>query len=98
MTVVDASAVVELLLRTAVGEKCITRLLESDQELCAPYLLDIEVAQVLRRYALQGEIAAGRGRQALDDLVALPIFRYPHEPFLARTWELRHSLSAYDAA
>ena len=97
MTVVDASAVVEMLLRTPVGEKCRERLLAVDESLCAPHLLDVEVAQVMRRFAGRGEITAARGSEALVDLADLPLTRYPHGPLLERVWELRNSVSAYDA-
>jgi predicted nucleic acid-binding protein len=98
VTVVDASAVVEALLQTPLGERCTRRLLRPDDQLCAPHLIDIEVAQVLRRFAQRSEIDDTRGREALHDLQDLPLERYPHEPFLRRIGELRHSLSAYDAA
>ena len=55
-------------------------------------------AQVLRRYALSAELDAARGAQALEDLAALPLSRYPHDVLLPRIWELRHSITAYDAA
>lgn len=97
MTVVDASAVVEMLLRTPVGEKCRERLLAVDEALCAPHLLDVEVAQVIRRFAGRGEITADRGGEALVDLADLPLTRYPHGPLLERVWDLRNSVSAYDA-
>jgi predicted nucleic acid-binding protein len=97
MTVVDASAVVELLLRTPVGETCRQRLLGVGEDLCAPYLLDVEVAQVLRRFLRQGEITAERGSEALADLADLALTRYPHAPLLERAWELRDSVSMYDA-
>ena len=97
MTVVDASAVVEMLLRTPLGERCSDRLLTEGEALCAPHLLDIEVAQVLRRFAERGELTSERGSQALRDLADLPVSRYPHGPLLERVWELRHSVSAYDA-
>jgi len=97
VTVVDASAVVEMLLRTPIGEKCQARLLVADEALCAPHLLDVEVAQVLRRFAAQGEMTAERGSEALVDLADLPLTRYPHGPLLERVWDLRHSVSAYDA-
>jgi predicted nucleic acid-binding protein len=58
----------------------------------------VEIAQVLRRYALNAELTAERGAEALADLRDFPITRYDHEPFLSRIWELRHNLSAYDAA
>ena len=97
MTVVDASAVVEMLLRTPLGERCSERLLTADDALCAPHLLDVEVAQVLRRFAQKGELTPERGSEALRDLADLPVSRYPHGCLLERVWELRHSVSAYDA-
>ena len=35
---------------------------------------------------------------ALDDLCALDLERYPHEPMLDRIWQLRENVTAYDAA
>lgn len=98
MIVVDASAVLELLLGTAIAPRVTARLLDQAESLHAPHLLDIEVAQVLRRFAAAGELTATRGREALDDLDALPITRYPHDILLPRIWELRANLTAYDAA
>jgi len=80
--VVDASAILEVLLGTP----------------HAPHLLDLEVAQVLRRYALAGELNSARGLEALEDLADLPLTRYPHDLLLPRIWELRRNLTAYDAA
>ena len=73
------------------------RLFEPEETLHAPHLLDVEVAQVLRRYALAGEVAAERCRAALDDLAGLPLTRYPHDFLMSRVWDLRANLSAYDA-
>lgn len=98
MTVVDASALIEALLRTPLGERCTERLLRPGNPLFAPHLLDVEVVQVLRRYAEKGDLRDGRAREALQDLADFPLIRFSHEPFLERMWELRHSLSAYDAA
>ena len=67
------------------------------QTLHAPHLLDVEVAQVVRRYTIAGEVDAERGRDALTNLVAFPIRRYPHDILLPRVWELRDNMSAYDA-
>ncbi len=97
MIVVDASAVLEALLRTTAATAVEKRLFEPSQTLHAPHLLDVEVAQVVRRYAASGEIDAERGRMALDDLVDLPLRRYPHDFLLPRVWELRNNLTAYDA-
>jgi predicted nucleic acid-binding protein len=97
LIVVDASALLEVLLRTPAAERVETRLYVPGQTLHAPHLLDVEVAQVIRRYAANGDIDAERGRMALADLAAFPIRRYPHGMLLERVWNLRHNLTAYDA-
>ena len=56
------------------------------------------MAQVLRRYALAGAFSEERGDRALEDLGDLPLERYPPTLLLERIWELRHNLTAYDAA
>jgi predicted nucleic acid-binding protein len=96
--VIDASAVLEVLLRTPAASAIEARLFAAGESLHAPHLLDVEVAQVLRCYQAAGSIDADRGREALADLVDLPIGRYPHHLFLPRIWELRHNVTAYDAA
>ena len=58
----------------------------------------MEAAQVIRRYAANGEIDAERGRLALDDLANFSLRRYPHDFLLPRIWSLRNNLTAYDAA
>ena len=97
MIVVDASALLEALLRTPAARAVEERLFEPQQTLHAPHLLDIEVAQVIRRYAAKGEIDSGRGRAALADLADFPFRRYPHDFLLPRVWDLRNNLTAYDA-
>lgn len=96
MIVVDASAVLEVLLRTA-GAAGVEARLFGGETLHAPHLLDLEVAQVLRRYERAGELSEARGREALDDLCAFRIERYPHHIFLRRVWTLRQNATAYDA-
>lgn len=98
MIVVDASALLEALLRTPAAEAVEDRLFAPGQTLHAPHLLDVEVAQVVRRYAANGEIDGERGRAALTDLADLPVRRYPHDILLPRIWDLRNNLTAYDAA
>jgi predicted nucleic acid-binding protein len=72
-------------------------LFSSDETLHAPHLLDVEVAQVVRRYAATGDIDQERGRSALADLADFPLRRYPHDLLLPRVWDLRNNLTAYDA-
>jgi predicted nucleic acid-binding protein len=97
MIVVDASALLEALLRTPAAQMVEKRLFEARQTLHAPHLLDIEVAQVIRRYAAKGEIDSERGRAALADLADFPLRRYPHDFLLPRVWDLRNNLTACDA-
>ena len=65
--------------------------------MCAPHLIDLEVAQVLRRYTLSGDLGRSRAAEALQDFLDLPIERYPHDLFLTRIWQMRHNVTAYDA-
>jgi len=96
--VVDASVVIKVLLNTPAGVRVAERLFADGETLHAPHLLDLEVAQVLRRYALSAELDAARDAQVLEDLAALPLSRYPHDVLLPRIWELQHNVTAYDAA
>ncbi len=70
----------------------------ANETLHAPHLIDLEVAQVLRRYVRSATISADRGAEALTDLVDFPLTRYPHHVLLTRIWQMRHGLTAYDAA
>ena len=98
MIVVDASAILEVLLNTPQAPRVAARLLDKRETLHAPHLIDLEVAQVLRRYDAAGELSAERATQALDDLAAFPLRRYPHDMLVGRIWELRKNATAYDAA
>lgn len=97
MIVLDASAVVELVLGTPAGRAIATRIADPTLGLHAPHLLDLEVTQVLRRYSRAGLLDASAAAEALEDLQALDLQRHAHEPLLGRVWELRNHLTAYDA-
>ena len=97
MIVLDSSAVVEWLLGLPLADAVGARILAADS-LHAPALMDIEVAQVMRRYTAAKEIAADTGERALNVLRDLDVNRYTHESLLTIIWKLRHNLTAYDAA
>lgn len=97
MIVLDASAAIEWLLQTELGQRIEERLFAPGEALHAPHLLDVEVVQVLRRFVAADRISADRGREALDDFLDLAVIRYPHDVLAARMWELRDNLTAYDA-
>ncbi|HEY6336762.1 MAG TPA: type II toxin-antitoxin system VapC family toxin [Alphaproteobacteria bacterium] len=86
MIVVDASAMLEALLGTPAAMTVTKWLFDPRQTLHAPHLLDVEVAQVIRRYSASGEIDSARGRAALTDLADFPLHRYPHDFLLPRIW------------
>ena len=98
MIVLDASAVIELLLGTWAGAAVARRIAPSGESLHAPHLIDLEVAQALRRYARLGRMSEGRAVEALEDLADLDLNRYPHDVFMSRIWALRRNATAYDAA
>ena len=98
MIVLDASAAIDWLLQTSAGQQIEKRIYSRGESLHAPHLLDLEVAQVLRRLEREGAIFPARADQAIQDLLDLRVTRYPHFVFLPRIWRLRNELSAYDAA
>ena len=93
--VVDASALVEVLLRSSRGV-VLQRKLEG-AHLAAPDLINAEVLQALRRLAAAGEISAERGRTMAARLADAPIERLTTTGLALTIWSLRDNLSAYDA-
>lgn len=98
MIVLDASAAIDWLLQSAAGQRIESRIYSRGESLHAPHLLDLEVAQVLRRMVREAVVSAVRADQAIQDLLDLRVTRYPHNLFLPHIWRLRNNLSAYDAA
>jgi len=95
--VVDASALVELLLQTPLGIRVERRLVRGSDDLHAPHLVDVEITHALRRLVRMGELSASRAAEAIADLVDFDLHRYPHVDLLDRAWTLRVNLTAYDA-
>ena len=98
MIVLDASAAVDWLLQTSAGQRIENRIYSHNESLHTPHLLDLEVAQVMRRLVREGTITTHRADEAIRDLLDLSITRYPHFVLLPHIWQLRHNLSSYDAA
>ena len=97
MIVVDASVVVLALGEDAAdGTRMRARLLE--EQLTAPEIIDVEVIAAWRRLVQRGQLADGRAAEAVRDLSLLPVQRAPHQPLLERCWELRDTVTVYDAA
>ncbi len=98
MIVLDASATVDWLLQTSAGQLIEHRIYARNDTLHTVHLLDVEVAQALRRMVREKFLAARRAEEAIDDLSALRVTRYAPSLLLHRIWRLRQNLSAYDAA
>jgi predicted nucleic acid-binding protein len=97
MLVVDASAVAEWLLDRPAAER-IDRLVDAhDDDLHAPHLLDVEILSALRGLTMRGVLHDQRARDALHDFMDLTVERYAHELLAPRAWQLRDTMSAYDA-
>lgn len=97
MIVLDASALVELLLDTTAGRRVGILIEDPSLGLHVPHLADVEVTSALRRIVRDGGLDSEEAEAALDDLRALDLQRHSHEPLLDRVWTLRENLSTYDA-
>ena len=98
MIVLDASAAIDWLLQTPVGQSIEKRIYARNESLHAPHLLDLEVTQVLRRLVREGTVPPNRAEEAVSDMADLRMTRYPHFLLLPEIWRRRHNFSAYDAA
>lgn len=97
MLVVDASVLAPALADDGSdGDAARVRL--RGHSLAAPELIDLEVASVIRRQLLSSDLDTRRAHLALTDLAELPMRRVSHRPLLARCWELRDTVTVYDAA
>ncbi|GAC1460494.1 MAG: type II toxin-antitoxin system VapC family toxin [Steroidobacteraceae bacterium] len=96
MIVIDASALLEILLRTDRAERLMQRALGAAERLHAPHLIDVEIAQALRRLVQRQEVTTLRAEQALEDFAQVFIERHVHQPLVTRVWQLRDAVTAYD--
>jgi predicted nucleic acid-binding protein len=93
--VLDASAVVELLVgtRRAPG---VAEALSGVGEAHAPELVEPETLAALRRWLRRGWIGYESADRAVRELGELALVRHPHAPLRERVWALRDRCSAYD--
>lgn len=98
MIVVDAAAVLEVLLETETGHRVARRIFAPAQKLHVPHLLDLEVAQALRWLVMRGRVSASEAAAALEFYADINLERHAHADLLRRIWFLRENATAYDAA
>jgi predicted nucleic acid-binding protein len=95
--VVDASVLANVIGDDESAGRSARARLDVAGEVSAPDLIDVETVSVLRRRWLAGNLSDSRFQDAVVDLRALPITRYPVGPFMIRAFELRANVTAYDA-
>lgn len=98
IAVLDASAVVELVLGTYTGARLRHRLSDPRISLHSPELVDLEVLNVLRRFTRSETVTPDRIAAAVERLDELDLQRHRHGPMLRRIWSWRANLTTYDAA
>lgn len=98
MIVADASALLDALLKPIGFEALWDRLVISRETLHVPHLIDLEIAQVLRRRLAARVLSHTRAEQVLEDWRCMRVRRHAHIELLDSIWALRDRLTAYDAA
>jgi predicted nucleic acid-binding protein len=93
--VIDASALVALLLRSEAGIRVEHAVAEA--RLVAPDVVNPEVVQSLRGLERGGKLTSERASTAIGRFAESDIARVPTGVLLREMWSLRHNLSAYDA-
>ena len=94
--VVDASVIVAALVDGGSDGEWAESML-AGEDLVAPHLMPVEVANTLRRAARAGDLSVDVAALAHGDLVRLRVDLFPYEPHAGRVWKLRDNLSPYDA-
>lgn len=95
MILVDASAMVDLLLGTPKGLRVDAQL--RDDVPIAPELIDVEVSSALARLERAGTVTRVEADNAMSRFVDMPIHRLNHRAVALDAWPLRHSLRLTDA-
>lgn len=95
--VCDASALVALLLDSGPDGRWVAETV-GGAEIAAPSLAAYECANIIRRHELTGAIGADQAAQAHADLLELSLEQWPYEVLALRAWELRATLTSYDAS
>lgn len=100
MIVIDASVLTDFLLGRAEAIEAVDHELAGHEHdaLHAPEVVEPETLNALRNLVRAKSVTDQRANEAVDDLGAIRLIRYPHDPLRERVWELRHNLTAYDAA
>lgn len=98
MAVIDASVFAVFYAADDPRHALVAERLKVGDTLFAPAHLDAEIVSALRGMARRNQRLDQVVPSALAHLAGFPICRMPLPPLLERMWELRHNITAYDAA
>lgn len=94
--VVDASVVVASLVESGSAAVWADSILTSGT-LFAPHFMPVEAMNALRRGVLKGRLSENEAEGAVSNLLDLPVELFSFGPLAGRAWQLRSTLTAYDA-
>jgi predicted nucleic acid-binding protein len=94
--VVDSSVLVAALVNSGPNGIWAEEVL-SRGSLHAPELARVEATNILRRLELAKQLTTPEANAAHEDLMQLDMELFSFDPFADRIWELRHSVTSYDA-
>ncbi len=97
MPVLDASVVVDALVVAGNAGDLARDEMRKLGVLQVPAIFTAEVTSALRGLVHRGVLSSIRGATALTEILSIRTMSYPFEPFARRVWELRDSMTVYDA-
>ena len=97
MTVVDASVFVDALVNEAKPGEVARAELQRLPALDVPEIFKAEVASALRGLVQRGDLGLRQAESAIERVRSVNVSAYAIEPFLRRIWELRATVTVYDA-
>ncbi|HEY6622743.1 MAG TPA: type II toxin-antitoxin system VapC family toxin [Acidimicrobiales bacterium] len=97
MTVIDASVLVDALVGVGRPGELARDELRHRAVLEVPAIFGAEAVSALRALVTRGALSSIRASAALEQVRSTRTVQYPFEPFSKRVWELRDSVTVYDA-
>jgi predicted nucleic acid-binding protein len=95
MIVVDASAVIDILIGSPRSPRLISAI--RDDSLMAPELIDVEVCSALARLERTSILTRDQSNEAFELFMELPLQRISHRDLRGDAWRLRHAVRIADA-
>src|SRR5262249_46040819 len=97
VSVIDASVFVDALVGVGVHGDRARGELRDKRVLQVPAVFGAEAVSALRGLVMRGDLELARARTALEQVRRVRTLQHPFEPFAPRVWELRNSMTLYDA-